>query len=78
MKISVRSDVRFSLVLPVRLALWMVGKASKAHAPEVAAFLRRENRGEMRKILRAARRIHGRLELVRVEASDGTRVRIAL
>ena len=77
MKISVRSEVRFSLVLPVRLALWMVGKASKAHAPEVAAFLRRERR-QICKILRAARRIHGRLELVRVEASDGTRVRIAL
>lgn len=77
MKISVRSDVRFSLVLPVRLALWMVGKTSKAHAPEVAAFLRRERR-QIRKILRAARPIHGRLDLVRVEAADGTRVRIAL
>ena len=35
-------------------------------------------RRQIRKILRAARRIHGRLELVRVEAADGTRVRIAL
>ena len=77
MKISVRSDVRFSLVLPVRLALWMVGKASKAHAPEVAAFLRRERR-QIRKILRAARRIHGRLDLVRVESADGTCVQITL
>ena len=76
MKIAIRDGkFRLSLRLPLRFVLWALGKAGEDET--LSRFLR-ENCGEIRKILRAARRIHGRLELVRVEASDGTRVRIAL
>ena len=76
MKIAIR-DVKFrlSLRLPLRFVLWALGKAGEDET--LSRFLR-ENCGEMRRIIKEARRIHGRLELVRVEASDGTRVRIAL
>lgn len=76
MKIAIRDGkFRLSLRLPLRFVLWVLGKAGEDET--LSRFLR-ENCGEMRRIIKEARRIHGRLELVRVEASDGTRVRIAL
>ena len=76
MKIAIRDGkFRLSLRLPLRFVLWALGKAGE---DEMLSRFLRENRGEMRRIIKKARRIHGRLELVRVEASDGTRVRIAL
>ena len=76
MKIAIRDGkFRLSLRLPLRFVLWVLGKAGDG---EMLSRFLRENCGEMRRIIKEARRIHGRLELVRVEASDGTRVRIAL
>lgn len=76
MKIAIRDGkFRLSLRLPLRFVLWALGKAGEVET--LSRFLR-ENCGEMRRIIKEARRIHGRLDLVRVEASDGTRVRIAL
>lgn len=76
MKIAIRDGkFRLSLRLPLRFVLWALGKAGEDET--LSRFLR-ENCGEMRRIIKEARRIHGRLDLVRVEASDGTRVRIAL
>ena len=76
MKIAIRDGkFRLSLRLPLRFVLWALGKAGEDET--LSRFLR-ENRGEMRRIIREARRTHGRLELVHVESADGEEVIITL
>lgn len=76
MKIAIRDGkFRLSLRLPLRFVLWALGKAGEDET--LSRFLR-ENCGEMRRIIKEARRIHGRLDIVRVESADGTCVQITL
>lgn len=82
MKVLVRAKkFRLSLRLPMCLCIWILRKAAahgaKTDRDALVSLLDREHK-TVRDILRRARRVHGRLELVRVEAQDGTRVLVTL
>lgn len=76
MKIAIRDGkFRLSLRLPLGVCLWAAAKACKG---EGAAQVLRKDRAAIRRALRSARRVHGRLEIVRVESADGSVVTITL
>lgn len=78
MKFSFRAGkLCLSLVFPVRLGLWIVGRALKGRMPEMADFLRAE-RKRLCAILRKTRRIRGGFELVRIESRRGECILISV